>query len=94
MLHFWRVSTSDVLKIAKQIPDEFTTADIADAMGEREYNIRVALAWLVRSGLIERCGVRELFTKSGKARYFANTYRVRQDVTEVDFKTLMHAFYR
>ena len=94
ILHLWRVSTSEVLRIAKQISDEFTTADIASAMGEPEYNIRVALSWLVRRGLVERCGERELFTKSGEQRYFVNTYRVKQGVAEVDFDTLMRAFYR
>ena len=73
-------------------PECFTSRDVAEAMRVREYRVRAAMAWLVRSGKILRVGACRCYSrKRQQAWHWVATYQVapawRADVDSVAILT-------
>lgn len=88
-----RLTTEDVLKAARAYVGEFTTRDIAAVLHVDEYNVRIAMAWLVRRGVVENVGTKKRRLPALSARRFRGTYtvvlyRANEEAAPVDFAEL------
>lgn len=95
-----RATTDEVLKAVRDYQGDFTTYDIARALGIEEYPVRAAMSWLVKRQIVERIGTTErpLPPVPGKRlhgdTYTVALYRAREEAAPVDFSALMGAFCR
>jgi len=92
-----RVTSEKVLEAVRACEGDFTTQDIAGQLGIGEYQVRAALSWLVRRGIVERVGAepRRLPVRKGRGQretYPATLYRAKKEASQVDFKVLYRVF--
>lgn len=75
---------------------EFSSRDIAETLGVREYKVRGSIGWLLKRNIVETAGGFRLRTKSAYPRpYFVQRYRLRPTSGGApDFNVLMLAFCR
>ena len=94
-----RVTSDKVLQAVRGCRGGLTTYDIARSLGTGEYQVRAAISWLVRRGIVERIGIAKRPLPARKKHgnretYPAALYRVKEEKTPADFGALMAAFGR
>ena len=94
-------STAEVVfeAVMKEM-EEFTTRDVAAAVGVDEYSVRAALSWLLKRKVVELVGKvsRPYPPEAGQhlrsRSYTVSVYRVIERGQAPDFSLLMGAFCR
>ena len=94
-----RVTSDKVLQAVRECRGGLTTYDIARSLGTGEYQVRAAISWLVRRGIVERIGIAKRPLPARKKHgnretYPAALYRVKEEKAPADFGALMAAFCR
>jgi len=91
-----RVPVEWVYGVVKNLGEgyEFSSADIAETLGVREYKVRGSIGWLLKRHVIEKAGVFWLTTKEPHCRrYEVQRYRLKAAPGDApDFAALMSVF--
>jgi predicted ArsR family transcriptional regulator len=93
-----RIPVERVYEAVKRLGEavEFSSKEIAETLGVREYKVRGSIGWLIKRNVVETAGVVRLRTKSAYPRpYFVQRYRLKPiSGGAPDFNALMAVFCR
>lgn len=90
--HKVSVSTERVIECVGELPDRWTTHDVAKALNVSEHAVRTSIQWLSDHKRIREAGVEARLTRGSRKSYWVRVYEICPDPTPCDVALLNQLF--